>query len=164
MESFKTKGGVMVNKSKFYRHKQKGIEKRTYNGITFDSELEMKYYRDVLLPMQEAGTIKYIKRQPEYLLQDKVEHFDRKYSRIIYKADFEVVTAGSSKKIAIDVKGTYGYNIADQVAILKRKLFAAKYPDIKLNWVTYCKKYGGWISWDDYNGYRREEKKAKKIV
>ena len=42
-------GGVEVaNKSKFYQHKDKdkGKEKRTHDGILFDSELEMKYYRD----------------------------------------------------------------------------------------------------------------------
>lgn len=158
MDAHEAKGGVrdMTNKSKFYQHKDKGKEKRTHDGILFDSELEMKYYRDVLLPMKEAGIIKSIKLQPEYLLQDKVEHFGRKYSKITYIADFEI------DNVAIDVKGTYGYNIADQVAILKRKLFAARYPNIQLNWVTYCKKYGGWISWDDYNKWKRAEKKEKK--
>ena len=31
--------------------------KRSYDGIVFASELEMKYYRDVVLPAYNAGEI-----------------------------------------------------------------------------------------------------------
>lgn len=37
-----------MERSKFNVDKDK--EKRTYDNIVFDSQLEMKYYRDVLCP------------------------------------------------------------------------------------------------------------------
>ena len=44
----------------------KDTAKRTYNNIVFDSVLEMKYYRDVILPNVESGLIKYYELQKEY--------------------------------------------------------------------------------------------------
>lgn len=41
----------------------KDISKRTYEGITFDSVLEMKYYRDVVCPLKESGDIVYCELQ-----------------------------------------------------------------------------------------------------
>ena len=42
-------------------------ERRTFDGIVFDSELEMKYYRDVVLPKVNSGEI------VKYELQKKDE-------------------------------------------------------------------------------------------
>ena len=32
-------------------------ERRTFGGIVFDSELEMRYYRDVVLPLVNSGDV-----------------------------------------------------------------------------------------------------------
>ena len=42
--------------------------KRTYNDIVFDSELEMKYYRDIVLPLYEDGEIIEFELQKKYEL------------------------------------------------------------------------------------------------
>lgn len=47
-----------MERSKFNVDKDK--EKRTYNNIVFDSQLEMKYYRDVLCPAVESGEVTYL--------------------------------------------------------------------------------------------------------
>ena len=47
-----------MERSKFNVDKDK--EKRTYNNIVFDSQLEMKYYRDVLCPAVESGEVTYM--------------------------------------------------------------------------------------------------------
>lgn len=46
---------IKINRSKFNVDKDKS--KRTYNGIVFDSVLEMKYFRDVLCPKVESGDV-----------------------------------------------------------------------------------------------------------
>ena len=43
---------IRNNKSKY--NVDKDTTKRIYNGIVFDSVLEMKYYRDVILPQNQA--------------------------------------------------------------------------------------------------------------
>lgn len=55
----------------------KNTAKRTCNGIVFDSELEMKYYRDVVLPGVESGRIKYYELQKPYELQPKFVHGEK---------------------------------------------------------------------------------------
>ena len=45
--------------------------KRTYDGIVFDSELEMKYYKDVVLPGVASGEIVDYQLQKPYELQPK---------------------------------------------------------------------------------------------
>lgn len=48
-------GCVELQRSKFNVSDNK--DKRTYDGIVFDSELEMKYYRDVVCPKFNSGEI-----------------------------------------------------------------------------------------------------------
>ena len=44
-------------------------ERRTFGGIVFDSELEMKYYRDVVQPKVNSGEIVKYELQKKYELQ-----------------------------------------------------------------------------------------------
>ena len=127
----------------------KNTEKRTYNGIVFDSILEMKYYRDVLLPKVESGeVINYVLQKP-YELQPKFVHNGKAIRPIQYVADFYIVYKDGREEV-IDTKG-YG----DQVAILKRKIFWYHYPDVDYKWVTYVKKYGGWIDYEEYKKLKK---------
>ena len=41
---------------------------RTYDGIVFDSAIEMKYYRDVILPAVKSGDIVHYEMQKKYIL------------------------------------------------------------------------------------------------
>lgn len=134
----------------------KNTSKRTYNNIVFDSELEMKYYRDVLLPMVENGEVVNYELQKPYELQPKFKHNGKTIQPIKYVADFFVVYKDGHEEV-IDTKG-----FPDSVAILKKKIFAYRYPNINYKWVTYVKKYGGWIEYDEYKRIKREEKRRGK--
>ena len=58
-----------MRESKF--NVNKDTLKRTYDGIVFDSVLEMKYYRDVLCPLVESGDVVHHELQKPYELQPK---------------------------------------------------------------------------------------------
>ena len=132
------------------------ITKRTFDDITFDSIMEMKYYRDVLCPAKESGEVIEIELQKPYELQPKFSHDGKSVQPIKYVADFFVVYADGHEEV-VDIKG-----MPDSVAILKRKLFWYRYPEIDYRWITYVKKFGGWQSYDKVKQLRREEKKHKK--
>ena len=134
----------------------KDTAKRTYNNIVFDSILEMKYYRDVILPNVESGLIKYYELQKEYELQPKFTHNGKTVLPIKYVADFYIEYTDGHKEV-IDTKG-----LPDSVALLKRKMYWYHYPDVDYKWITYVKKYGGWLDYDTVKKLRSQEKKNKK--
>ena len=134
----------------------KDTTKRTYNNIVFDSVLEMKYYRDVILPNVESGLIKYYELQKEYELQPKFTHNGKTVLPIKYVADFYIEYTDGHKEV-IDTKG-----LPDSVALLKRKMYWYHYPDVDYKWITYVKKYGGWLDYDTVKKLRSQEKKYKK--
>lgn len=127
--------------------------KRTYNDIVFDSELEMKYYRDVVLPLYEKGEIERFELQKKYELQPKYKHDGKTVLPINYVADFYIVYADGHEEV-IDTKGC-----PDSVAIMKKKMFHYHYPNVNYKWITYVKKYGGWC---DYSYVKKQRALAKK--
>lgn len=129
--------------------------KRTYDGIVFDSVLEMKYYRDVVCPLKESGDIVYCQMQKPYELQPKFLHDDKIVQSVVYVADFYIVYKDGREEV-IDTKG-----YPDQTAKLKRKLFWYKYPLLTYKWVSYSKIDGGWILYDDLKRLRSKRKKEK---
>lgn len=142
-----------MERTKFNVDKDK--DKRTFNGIVFDSLLEMKYYRDVLLPMVESGEVTKYELQKKYVLQDGFERNGKKVLPITYVADFYMEYADGRIEV-IDTKG-----MPDGVAKLKRKLFWFRYPSVNYIWMTYLKKFGGWITYEDAQTLRKEEKRNK---
>ena len=142
-----------MDRSKFNVDKDK--EKRTYDGIVFDSQLEMKYYRDVLCPLVESGQVKHFELQKKYELQPKFIHDNKAVLPITYVADFYIEYTDGSIKV-IDIKG-----MPDSIAHLKRKMFWYCYPDITYLWIVYVKKFGGWITYEEAKRLRAQEKKAK---
>ena len=116
----------------------------------------MKYYRDVLCPLVESGDVVYYALQKPYELQPKFVHDGKNVRPLTYVADF-FIEYKDGHKVVIDIKGC-----PDSVAKLKRKLFWFHYPDIDYQWITYVKKYGGWISYDECTRLRQQEKKKKK--
>ena len=145
---------VNIERTKFNVDKDK--LKRTCNGIVFDSVLEMKYYRDVVLPKVESGEIKKYELQKKYILQDGFERNGKKVLPITYVADFYIEYSNGNIEV-IDIKGC-----PDTTAKIKRKLFWNKYPNIDYKWITYVKKFGGWGSYDEYNKIRQRLKREKK--
>ena len=144
---------MQKTRSKFNVSKNKA--KRTYDGIVFDSEVEMKYYRDVILPDVESGNIIYYERQRKYELQPKFKYEDKTILPINYVADF-FVRYKDGHEIVIDIKG-----MADATAKLKKKLFHYKFPLIDYKWLVYSKIDGGWCEYDYVQQQRRLRKKNK---
>lgn len=130
-------------------------EKRSCNGISFDSALEMRYYRDVVLPKYQSGEIAHYELQKPYLLQEEFSHDGTTVRPIQYIADFYLVYADGSEEV-IDVKG-----MPDPVAKLKRKLFWRRYPDVRYSWVCYSAIDGGWRSYEYVQKQRRVRRQAK---
>lgn len=139
--------------------------KRTYDGVVYDSELEMKFYRDFVLPKMGSGAIRECERQVPYELIPKYSHDIYKNGVVVksenvratvYVADF-VLTWKDGHKEVIDTKG-----MPDGVAKIKRKLFWNVYPNIDYKWVTCVKKFGGWIDYDECKKLRNAEKRTKK--
>lgn len=130
---------------------------RTYEGIVFDSAVEMKFYRDVVIPRLQDKTIVKCERQKRYTLQPSYVHNGKKILPIEYKADFYIVDA-AGKETVIDIKG-----FPDAVALLKRKMFWYLYPNIDYIWVTYVKKFGGWIDYDRCKQAKRSLKKGSRV-
>lgn len=144
-----------MDRSKF--NVDKDTEKRTCDGIVFDSILEMKYYRDVVLPKVGSGEITHYELQKKYTLQDGFIRNGKRVLPIIYVADFYIEYSDGSAQV-IDIKGC-----PDTVAKLKRKLFWNRYPELDYVWISYIKKFGGWGEYDEFNRLRREEKKMKNL-
>jgi len=146
----------MAKKSKFnVKNDEKGIKKRTFNGIVFASEMECKYYVDVLLPMKESGEILSIVIQPKFMLQEGFEKYGRKILPIYYVADFQVVYNDGSE-IVWDVKG-----LIPEVAKIKKKIFDKVYPGKVLKWITLSIKYGGWLECSELQKLRARNKRGK---
>lgn len=133
----------------------KKTDDRTYDGIVFDSAVEMKYYRDVILPMMSTGEIVYYERQKRYILQPAFNHGGKKVQPIEYKADFYTVDK-NGKETTIDIKGC-----PDSVAKLKRKMFWYAYPNIDYIWIGYSKADGGWVTYETIIAGRKQRKKNK---
>lgn len=128
-------------------------EKTIIDGFKFDSKVEGEYYLH-LKDYMELGIVKSFKRQPTYILQPKfiTENGDRIHA-IKYNADFEVVWHNESITV-VDIKG---YPTPE--AKLKRKMFLYKFQEKELIWLSYVKKYGGWIDYFELMERRREGKK-----
>lgn len=125
-------------------------------GTWFDSELEAKYYRDVLMPMLDRGELEGVELQPKYILLEKFEKLGTKHLAITYSPDFKLVYPDGRIEV-IDVKGFENDRFP-----LKRKMFDDRYRDIPLIVLKYSKKFGGWITLEHYNQEKAKEKKRIK--
>jgi hypothetical protein len=98
----------------------------TIDGYRFDSKAEARHYQELCL-REKAGEISLIVVHPKYCVW---EHwFDGtpgkgRFDTIYYEADFCYMENG--QLVVIDVKG-----VLTAVYRMKKKMFLAKYPDIK---------------------------------
>ena len=130
-------------------------EKRTYGGVVFDSVLEMRFYRDVLCPLEKSGDIVCCELQKPYELQPEFVHDDKKVQPIKYVADF-FIRYKDGQEVVIDTKGC-----PDKTALLKRKLFWYKYPNVTYRWICYSKVDGGWCDYEFVKKQRAKRKREK---
>lgn len=145
---------IRIARTKF--NVDKDTEKRTCDGIVFDSVLEMKFYRDILCPLVKSGDVVQFELQKPYELQPKFSHNGKTVKAITYVADFFIVYSDGTS-VVIDTKGC-----PDSVAFLKRKLFWYHYPDINYRWVCYSKIDGGWCEYEFVKKQRAERRKSKR--
>ncbi|MDQ0114311.1 DUF1064 domain-containing protein [Paenibacillus harenae] len=126
--------------------------------IIFDSKLEAKYYLEELLPLVREQSV-IVELQPKFTLVPKFEKDGMKHQAVTYSPDFKV-TYFTGKVLLIDVKGT-----EDQKFPIKRKLFDYNFPQFPpLVVMKYVKKFGGWITFEEYTLKKREENKQKKAA
>ena len=141
-----------------YEIRVRGIEqiqqqKVNLDGYVFDSKAEANYYEGLKIRYARGkfkdlnGTV--FNLQPAFKKQDK------SFQAITYIADFLVYLPNGEVEV-IDIKGmiTETFNV-------KRKLFEYKYPHLQLILLKHVKKYGGFITLDEYNKLQRAEKRAK---
>lgn len=134
----------------------KDTKGRTFDGIVFDSAMEMKYYRDVLCPLVESGDVVSYELQKPYELQPKFSHDGKNVHPIIYVADFYIVYRDGTEKV-IDTKGC-----PDSVATMKRKMFWYHYPNVDYEWLCYSKIDGGWCTYEYVKKQRAKRRLAKR--
>ena len=143
----------MATRSKF--NVSSDASKRTYDGIIFDSQLEMRYYKEVLLPQVESGEVINYELQKPYELQPKFRHEGKVVQPIKYVADFFIVYKDGHEEV-IDTKGC-----PDNVALMKRKMFWYHYPDVEYRWMCFSKIDGGWCDYEYVKKQRTERKRNK---
>ena len=118
-EYLKKEDSKSTKKTK-YRNK-----KKTVDDIVFHSTKEADYYCYLKIQLQQKKIIKF-ELQPHFELQAKYKRKDgKKIREIEYISDFMIWHLDGS----IEVVDTKGYETKDFK--IKRKLFEAKYPDIK---------------------------------
>lgn len=129
------------------------IKKVEYNGIVFDSNEEKEYYLHLARDL-EIGLIKDLQVHksfeliPSYTLNGKV------IKAITYEADFVFFDVFNDIDRVIDVKG-----YADDVFLLKKKMFDYKF---RYQWGLEVMKYSkstGWVNYDQYKKARASYKK-----
>jgi len=141
----------------------KGKADRTYKNITYDSLLELKFFKEVVEVGLENGTIIDCKRQVKYELQPKFKHNDKNILAVNYVADYVLTYAkddsGNNPVIVFDIKG----GMVDPIAKLKKKMFHYKYPEIDYRWMNHCTLDGGWQEYSIIEKGQKDRKKVKKL-
>jgi len=134
-------------------------DEHTGKTIKFASNIEKKYYDEIIVPGFKSGAFLDYDMQKKYVLQDKFKRPDGEAVRSIdYVADYWIKYPDGHEEIK-DTKGA-GL-LVDSVAKIKRKLFYHRYPDLDFEWITWSKETG-WINWDILMKMKRDKKKAKK--
>jgi len=146
------------NRSKYNVEKNK--TKRTFvidgKKIVFDSELEKRYFTDVVLPGVERGEILNYELQHKYILQPAYTTKDgKKVREIVYISDFELYMADGTH-ITVDVKG-----MLKPIDMLKHKILLHRYPELDFRLIGYSKIDGGWVPLETIQQGRKARKRAK---
>ena len=79
-------------------------KKTTIDGITFDSKIEAKRYKELKL-MEQAGLIKDLVLQPQYEILKGFKRRGKTYRKVTYIADFAYFDNEKNRKVIEDVKG-----------------------------------------------------------
>lgn len=139
----------MVRKKGQARIKVKPKEDRTVDGIVFSSQLESQYYLH-LKELQQHGEIERFELQPKFILQPGYTlKTGGKVQPIRYIGDFKVFYP-DGRELIVDVKG-----MTTEKFEIKKKMLLYQYPDLDLVLVKYVKKYGGWVTHQEWEKLRK---------
>lgn len=133
-------------------------QKCQFDGYTFDSKEEMRYY-ECLKARKSKGMIINFELQPKYILLEAFNYFGKKRQQMTYTPDYLIYHNDGTEEL-IDVKG-----MSTQQGELRRKLFENRYRDKILTWVASSYKYGdsdGWITCEELKRLRKLNKKVAK--
>ena len=115
---------MFVNHSIDAKQSKYKNKKVIYDGIKFDSKKEGAYYLKLKV-LEQAGKIRDLELQKEYILQPSFKLNNKTYRKISYKADFVYVSTDDDKLHVVDVKSQITKK--DKVYSVKKKLFMYKY-------------------------------------
>ena len=113
-----------------------GKLKRTFDGILFDSLLECRFYKEIIIPKIKSGEIKNVDRQVKYELLPSFVYKNRKIQAINYISDFDISYSNGNFEV-VDVKG-----FVKPIDKIKSKLFKYRYPNLNLKFIGYTKELG----------------------
>lgn len=145
-----------VTKTKTNNIKRQAQDFFTGETITFDSELECKYYKEIVVAGLLDGTVTQCKLQQKYILIPSFKYQGKTIREMSYISDFDVLYSDGRFEV-IDTKG---FATAD--AKLKAKLMKYTYPNITFKWMSYTKATG-WVEYDELQSIRRKNKKNKSL-
>lgn len=117
-----------------YQRNKYNNKKTVIDGITFDSNLEAKRYKE-LKKLEKEGLIKELKLQPNYELIPSFKKNGTVYRKTSYRADFMYFDNNLNKYIVEDVKG-----FKTDIYLIKKKLFEYKYQDLEIKEVKNGKR------------------------
>jgi hypothetical protein len=135
-----------------------GAKRTEYNGITFDSALEAKYYQEQIEPRLKDGTITDLILQPSFELIPSFTKNGKKYSSLTYIADFQFYDEKDCVIRIIDIKGD-----SNEVFDNKKKLFEFRYANFNLEVVSHA-NYCGWVDYDEHKKIIRARKRYKEYL
>lgn len=134
---------------------EKGKLNRLYKGVLYDSEMELRYLKEIIEPQIESGLILKYDRQVVYELLPSFIYKGQKFQPINYKSDFNVYYADGRVEV-IDVKG-----LCRPMDSIKRKMLLSRYPNINFSWKCYSGVDGGWCEYEVVQKARAKRKKLK---
>lgn len=146
---------IAKRESKFNVSKDK--TPRTFEGIIYDSVLEMEYYINFIIPKLLSGEIIDFKRQVAYELQPAFVYKGKKQQSITYISDFDI-TYSDGSFIVVDCKG-----MVKPMDSLKKKMFHYKYPELEIVWIGKSLIDGGFVPLEVISKGRKKRKKEKKL-
>ncbi|MGX1457081.1 uncharacterized protein DUF1064 [Bacillus thuringiensis] len=130
-------------------------KKAELDGHVFDSKAELDYYSGLKV-RKAVGEVSSFELQPRFTLQPAFTKNGKSFKAITYIADFMVYLPNGDVEV-VDIKG-----MVTETFAVKKKMFEYKYPHLQLILLKHVIKYGGFITLDEYNKLKREEKKLKK--
>lgn len=101
-------------------------KKTIVDGITFDSKLEAKRYKELKF-LEKANLIEGLTLQPSFELIPTFKKNGKTFRSCKYKADFTYFDKKKKQQIVEDTKG-----MATRNYIIKKKLFEYTFPNLSI--------------------------------